>query len=90
LRRPLGNDGTKRDIERFLTICGLLPIDEGVVRKALSLPGNDFEDNIKIACSQIYPIDLIVTRNPGDFMQGVMVPVIDPKEILRYLPQANP
>ncbi len=90
LRKPLGNDGAKRAVERCLTTCGLLPIDEGVVRKALSLPGSDFEDNVQIACTQIYPIDLIVTRNLGDFTHGVTVPVIEPKDIVRYLPPARP
>jgi predicted nucleic acid-binding protein len=90
LRKPLGNDGAKRAVERCLTTCGLLPIDEGVIRKALSLSGSDFEDNVQIACTQIYPIDLIVTRNLGDFIHGVTIPVIKPKGILSYLPPARP
>ena len=86
LRKPLGNDGAKRAIERCLATCGLLPIDEVVIRKALSLAGHDFEDNVQIACTLLYPIDLIVTRNPDDFTLGITVPVVDPKEIVRYLP----
>ena len=56
--------------------------------EALSEGGDesDFEDNVHIACTLIYRIDLIVTRNPSDFTQGVTMPVIDPKEIARYLP----
>lgn len=90
LRKILGNDGAKKAIEQCVAIFGLLPIDETVIRRALTLPGSDFEDNVQIACTLIYRIDLIVTRNPGDFTHGVTIPVIDPKGIARYLPSTTP
>ncbi|HEX6819005.1 MAG TPA: PIN domain-containing protein [Ktedonobacterales bacterium] len=86
LRKPLGYSGAGQVIERCVATFGLLPVDASVVRKALELPGSDFEDNVQIACSLIYPVDMIVTRNPDDFRQGVTVPVIDPKDILAHLP----
>jgi predicted nucleic acid-binding protein len=88
LRKPLGNSEAKRAIERCVAACGLLPIDEVVIRQALALPGVDFEDNVQIACTQVYRIDLIVTRNPADFTQakGVTVPVADPSDIETHLP----
>ena len=86
LRKPLGNTEAKRAVERCVAICGLLPIDEVVIQYALALPGADFEDNVQIACSQIYRIDLIVTRNPDDFTMGVSVPVVDPSDIMSHLP----
>ena len=86
LRKPLGNAEAKRAVEHCVAIFGLLPIDEAVVQRALALPGPDFEDNVQIACSQMYRIDLIVTRNPDDFTLGVSVPVVDPKDITSYLP----
>ena len=86
LRKPLGAQEAKRTIERCVAIFGLLPIDDVVIRQALALPGADFEDNVQIACSQIYRIDLIVTRNPDDFVRGVTVPVVNPRDIERYLP----
>ncbi|WIG60086.1 MAG: hypothetical protein OJF49_002834 [Ktedonobacterales bacterium] len=86
LRKPLGNAEAKRTIERCVSTFGLLTIDAAVVLKALTLPGSDFEDNVQIACSQIYRIDLIVTHNPDDFKQGVTVPVVNPKDIMQYVP----
>ena len=77
-------------MKQCITSCGLLPVDETVIHRALALPGSDFEDNVQIACTLIYRIDLIVTRNPSDFSQGTTVPVIDPKEIVRYLPSITP
>jgi hypothetical protein len=86
LRESLGNDGAKDAVMRCVAVCGLLSIDATVIQQALSLPGADFEDNVQIACSQIYPIDLIVTRNPDDFALGVTVPVVNPRDIERFLP----
>ncbi|HEY7341657.1 MAG TPA: PIN domain-containing protein [Ktedonobacterales bacterium] len=90
LRKLIGNDGAKKAIEKCVATFGLLPIDETVIRSALTLPGSDFEDNVQIACTLTYHIDLIVTRNLGDFVHGVTVPVIEPKDIVRYLPSARP
>jgi predicted nucleic acid-binding protein len=53
LRKPLGNQEAKHAIERCVATCGLLPIDQVVVQRALALPGADFEDNVQIACSDI-------------------------------------
>ena len=86
LRKPLGAQGAKGAIERCMTIFGLLTVDDVVIHQAIALPGADFEDNVQIACSQIYRIDLIVTRNPDDFVRGVTVPVVNPRDIERYLP----
>lgn len=86
LRKPLGAPAAKRAIERSMAIFGLLPVDDVVMRQAIALPGADFEDNVEIACSQVYRIDLIVTRNPDDFTLGVTVPVVNPRDIENYLP----
>lgn len=85
LRKPLGNEGAKHAVERCVSVFGLLPVDGTVIRRALDLSGADFEDNVQIACSQIYQIDLIVTRNPGDFTQGALIPIVDPKDISTHL-----
>src|SRR5579884_2579995 len=59
LRKPLGNAGAKQVIERCVSTFGLLPVDATVIQKALDLPGSDFEDNVQIACSLMYPLDII-------------------------------
>lgn len=91
LRKPLGNEAAKHAIERSLTVFDLLPIDALIIQKTLALPGSDFEDNIQIACTHVYRIDLILTRNPSDFAHGVTIPVVDPKDIRRYVqPSSTP
>lgn len=91
LRKPLGGDEAKHAVQRCVATCGLLTIDAAVIQLALALPGADFEDNVQIACSQIYRMNLIVTRNPDDFTLGVTVPVVNPRDIEQYLPSTpNP
>jgi len=91
LRKSLGNNAAKSAVMPCVAVCGLLPIDATVIERALSLPGADFEDNVQIACSLIYPIHVIVTRNPDDFAWtlGVTVPALNPRDIERYLPPAS-
>lgn len=63
----------------------LCPVDSRAIQLALSLPGNDFEDNVQIACAAIAGLDAIVTRDGGDFQQS-QVPVLTPAEALARLP----
>lgn len=63
-----------------------LPVDDALLRLARALPGNDFEDNVQIACAQASGLDLIVTRDAAGFTQAGL-PVIAPPDIERYLPQ---
>jgi predicted nucleic acid-binding protein len=73
-------------VDRLLTGFGLLPVDAALLQQARALPGNDFEDNIQIACATNAQLDLIVTRDPSGF-QAAPVPVIDPSQIGAHLPQ---
>ena len=60
-------------------------VDRRTLEQATLLPGNDFEDNVQIACALIAELDAIVTRNPGDFA-AASIPVLTPAELLAQLP----
>lgn len=64
---------------------GLFAVDASLLQQARALPGNDFEDNVQIACAVNAQLDQIVTRNVADF-QHSPVPVIEPPRIVTYLP----
>ena len=68
----------------------LVSVDYRAVRRALALPGNDFEDNLQIACAEIASLDLIVTRDPDGFRDSP-VPAHSPAEVLALIgmPQTN-
>ena len=87
VRRQAGIPEAFAAIDRVLVAFGLFAVDEPLLRQARALPGNDFEDNVQIACATNADLDLIITRNPADF-QASPVTVIEPPEITTFLNRA--
>ncbi len=71
-----------------LTIClkslDIVPVLRSTLELAHALPGNDFEDNLQIACALEAKLDAIVTRDPNGF-SGAPVTVLTPAELLARL-----
>lgn len=72
-------------VDQVFAAFGLYAVDESLLRQARALPGNDFEDNVQIACATSAQVDLSITRNPADFRTSP-IPVIDPSQIGSHLP----
>jgi predicted nucleic acid-binding protein len=77
-RKLVGSDRAKRIVEDCLAGYVILPVDRVVLERALTLAGSDFEDNVQIACAEGAGLDLIVTRDPGDFGHAPMPAVVPP------------
>ena len=73
-------------IDRVFAAFNIIPVNAQLLRNARTLPGNDFEDNVQIACAQAANLDLIVTRNTDDFAHAP-IPAIEPPAITNYLPR---
>jgi predicted nucleic acid-binding protein len=73
-------------VDQVMGAFGLLDVDAPLLQQARTLPGNDFEDNVLIACAMNAQVDMIVTRNLADF-QLSSVPAIEPAQIGSYLPK---
>jgi predicted nucleic acid-binding protein len=65
-----------------------LPVGARELRAAASGTGNDFEDNLLIACASHARLDAIVTRDPKGF-SGSPFPVLSPAELLAQIPKDN-
>lgn len=61
-----------------------LPVDRQALEHATTLPGNDFEDNVQIACATIAGLDAIVTRNGADYADAPIA-VLSPSELVARL-----
>ncbi len=83
-RRQVGNDTARRVIERCLREFGLIVVNRAILEHALAMLGDDFEDNVQIACAQAAGLDLIVTRDVAGFRHSP-IPVIEPAAIVGYL-----
>ncbi len=73
-------------IDRVLAALEILPVDAALLRVARASSGNDFEDNVQIACAKAAALDIIITRDTAGFTRTIP-PAITPPDIVKYLPQ---
>jgi predicted nucleic acid-binding protein len=83
-RKHDGLAGAFDAIRICLDTFALCQVDRRALEEALNLPGADFEDNLQIACATLADLDLIVTRNKGDFQHST-ISVLTPAELLIQL-----
>lgn len=83
-RRLAGREKAREAVHTCLEAFEILPVDRQALEAAEALSGNDFEDNLQMACAGIAGLDAIVTRNKDDFKHA-SVPVLTPTEALGQL-----
>lgn len=59
----------------------ICPVDRQTLEYAYSLPGNDFEDNLQVACAILAELDYILTRDPAGVASSPL-PALSPSEWL--------
>ena len=84
LERARGAAFARRGVERLISVFGVAPIDEAVVRRALGLGWPDFGDAVCAAAAESAGCEVIVTRDPDGFPDSP-VQVIDPAGALRWI-----
>ena len=67
-------------IEICLDQLHVISVDIYELQLAKTLSGNDFEDNLQIACAMSAKLDAIVTRDPSGFSAGA-VPVFTSQQM---------
>ena len=73
-------------LTELLEVFSVAPVDDAVIRKAISWGWTDFEDAVQMAAALGAGADYLVTRNSRDFHDG-LVPVIEPAAFLALLKQ---
>jgi len=89
-RRQTDRTRAKTALRLCLDTFAVCPIDHHTLEMAYSLPGDDFEDNLQVACSLLNGFDFIITRDvqgfaaapiatatPDEFMQQWQLPRTD-------------
>jgi hypothetical protein len=66
-RRQVGIDRARQSVNACIQGFSIIGVDRATLTDAIALPGNDFEDNVQIACAQLARLDRIVTRNVAAF-----------------------
>ena len=83
-RRGHSYEKANQAIDACLKAFEICSVNKQALILARAFPGNDFEDNLQIACATIAGLDGIVTRNPVDFSQSAIT-VLSPEEIVEQL-----
>jgi predicted nucleic acid-binding protein len=83
-RKLVGSERARVIVRTCLDRLQLVSVTRDLLEAAQRRGGNDFEDDLQIACAVQAGLDAIVTPNPKDF-PGSPIPVLTPKELLAVL-----
>jgi predicted nucleic acid-binding protein len=84
IRKQRGHDWTLDFLTRLAQFCQVATVNQTVITTALTAQFKDFEDAIQYAAAWDSQVDVIVTRNPQDFV--VNTPrVITPDRLIQEL-----
>jgi predicted nucleic acid-binding protein len=84
IRRQAGQQKAAEAVRICLDTFAIVPVDTGIVQKAIGLAGTDFEDNVQIACAEHELLDAIITRDKAGFKESA-VDALTPTEALAQL-----
>lgn len=79
-RKFIGAQKARKAVEMVISTFEVCPIDESILRGALSSPITDYEDAVQHECALAAGAEGIVTRNIADF-QNASLPIFSPGEI---------
>ena len=82
--RTVGGRAARRTTEALLDVFGVAPVDEAVLRSALTLGWTDFEDAVTASAARRAKCHAIVTRDPKGFPRSP-VRVVTPGEAVAWL-----
>lgn len=84
LEKAKGTAFARSGVEDLVRVFGVAPVDDEVVKKALTLAWPDFEDAVCAAAAEASACDALVTRDPAGYPDAPL-PVIDPAAALSWL-----
>ena len=86
LEKARGAAFARDGVERLIRVFSVAPVDDNVIRKALTLAWSDVEDAVCAAAAEVSGCDALVTRDPDGYPNAPL-PVIDPAAALSWLTQ---
>jgi predicted nucleic acid-binding protein len=89
VRRQAGIPQAQTVVDECLASFRIAPVSGTTLALARTYPGNDFEDNVQIACAVEAALDAIITRDPRGFA-GSPIPVLTPADLIARLTSGTP
>ncbi|MBU4485730.1 MAG: PIN domain-containing protein [Candidatus Delongbacteria bacterium] len=84
IRKVKGKESAKTVLRKLKILVKVLSVDEKVIELALESDFSDFEDAIQYYACLDNKIDVIITRNKGDFRNSKL-PVMTAEEFIAVL-----
>ncbi|MEK6371066.1 MAG: PIN domain-containing protein [Acidobacteriota bacterium] len=84
IEKARGGAFARKGVERLISVFGVAPVNEDVVRRALAFAWPDFEDAVCAAAAEASGCEAIVTRDPSGYPDAPL-PVVDPAAALIWL-----
>lgn len=84
IERDRGARVARQALEGIVQVLEIAPVDDGVIRTALTLSWPDFEDAVCAAAARARGCDVIVSPDPAGFPDSP-IPVLDPKTALAWM-----
>jgi predicted nucleic acid-binding protein len=82
--RERGAAFARAAVTELLTVASIAPVDEGTLRRALTLGWRDFEDAVCAAAAEAASCSLLVTRDAEGFKHSPVL-VVDPVTALSLI-----
>lgn len=76
--------GARQAVRTCLEAFEICDVTHHTLQLAETLSGNDFEDNLQIACATLQNMDAIITRDKAGF-QNLSIAVLDPADLLTQI-----
>ena len=83
-RRAINLEAAHNAVQVCLDTFAICEVNRVILEAAKAKSGNDFEDNILIACAEMHSLDGIVTRDKKGFKDAA-VPAYTPHELLQEM-----
>jgi len=80
LRKAAGVAVAQNAVSQILTDLHICAVDRVVLKQAIKLSFQDFEDAVQYVCGMAQNVDVIVTRDPSGFTSAE-IPVVSPSEL---------
>lgn len=88
IEKARGSSFARQAVDALLSVFGVAPVNDAVLRRAVALGGPDFEDAVCAAAAEAAGCNLIASRDPAGFPDSP-VRVSEPATALAWLVAAG-
>jgi predicted nucleic acid-binding protein len=88
-RKIKGIDAAGRAVKLLLASLTVCPLNQSILDQAFKLPFQDYEDAVQHASATASGLEVIVTRDVGDY-ENATLQVLSPPEFLEKLKSRQP